>query len=223
MIKIKICGITNTEDAVKACENGADLIGLIFVPGALRTVNSNIVKAMHDAISPGICGDVPKVGLFMNEDTEEVADTVIECGLNVVQLHGEESPEYCRKIKSVVMDKSGVSIPIIKAFKVDAGIVPQGSHMPGDYDDVDYFVFDTFHRGMVGGTGITFDWEILAKEADAIKKPFFVAGGLTPGNVKDAIEIINPYGVDVSSGVEKEKGKKDVALLKEFIQNAKNT
>ncbi|MFH1552145.1 MAG: phosphoribosylanthranilate isomerase [Candidatus Omnitrophota bacterium] len=217
MVKVKICGLTNLEDAVKACECGADLLGFVFVEGTPRAVQKGAVKSIVSGL-PGDTKEVTeRVGLFKDEKPELAADVLSYCGLNYAQLVGEESPEYCRRLKDILNG----SIRIIKTFKVKERILPQGPYDLDDYGDVDYFVFDSFHPEIAGGTGRRFDWEVMVRQKEKIKKPFFIAGGLTPENVHDAVTAVGPYGVDVSSGVEKRPGEKDWNLLKEFIKNAK--
>ena len=221
MIKVKICGITNLEDAVKACGYGADLLGFIFVEGTPRAVGMDTVKNIITDLPRGGESKVGRVGLFKDETIKNIIETISYCGLDYVQLHGDESLDYCRELKKALEEKICVQVKIIKAFKVKKKILPHGDAVPDDYADMDYFVFDAFHPVISGGTGTKFDWEVLKKEKYKIQKPFFIAGGLHPGNVADAVEIVRPYGVDVSSGVEKTPGKKDHKLLKEFIENAK--
>ncbi len=220
MVKVKICGITNVEDALLAFEYGADLLGFIFVKGTPRYVEnvSDIIKDLPAELKDkgGIAG------VFRDEKPEVVVETVARCGLDHVQLHGEESPDYCRALKEALLEGHGPGVRIMKTFKVKEKILPHGSCAFGDYEDADYFLFDTFHPGLPGGTGLRFDREALIREKDKIKKPFFIAGGLTPGNVSEAVRAVRPHGVDVSSGVERSPGKKGRDLLKEFIENAKN-
>ncbi len=216
MVKVKICGITNLEDAVKACEYGADLIGFVFVEGTPRHVAEDKVKSMVGAIPAALKGKTALVGLFMDASAETVIKTVRSCGLSYVQLHGEESPEYC-----VALKKSLGDAKIIKVFKVKKGIIPCGVFETGDYGAADHFLFDAYRPDAAGGTGKAFDWPSLKRYSVDFDKPFFVAGGLDPLNVADAIRVMRPYGVDVSSGVESSPGKKDALLMKEFIQNAK--
>jgi len=206
LVKVKICGITNLEDAVRACEYGADLIGFIFVKGTPRVVVAGDVEKILSGISPDLRGKVDRVGLFRDEKPEVVEEAVASCGLNCVQLHGS------------LKDALGRELKIIKTFKVKESILPAGGFGVKDYIDADFFVFDTFHPEIAGGTGVRFDWEVIKKEKPHIEKPFFVAGGLTPENVSDAVKTVCPYGVDVSSGVENSPGKKDGKLLKEFIE-----
>ncbi len=221
MVKVKICGITSMSDAGKSLEYGADFLGFIFVPGTPRRVNKDTVKEIVNLVSveseahhkPAL------VGLFKNEGLKKVAETVISCGLDHVQLHGDESPDYCAKLKDSIWVKADIRVKVIKAFKVKEEIMPIGEYSLDDYTKADFFVFDTYHPEAAGGTGESFDWNVL-KQHD-INKPFFIAGGLTPANVLEAVKAVSPYGVDVSSGVESSPGIKDDKLLKEFIENAK--
>ncbi|MFH1395694.1 MAG: phosphoribosylanthranilate isomerase [Candidatus Omnitrophota bacterium] len=222
MVKVKICGITNQEDALEAVTCGADFLGFIFVKNTPRFVNKNIVKAILSSGFKKINPNLICVGLFKDEGLEEVADIINYCGLNCVQLHGAETPDYCARLKKVLCKEYGTLVTVIKSFKVGQEILPNGNYGIRDYESADYFVFDTFHPEIAGGTGTEFDTEVLKKEKVRIKTPFFIAGGLNPGNVSYVVKNILPYGVDVSSGVETIVGKKDKNLLKEFIYNAKN-
>ncbi|MGB2601157.1 MAG: phosphoribosylanthranilate isomerase [Candidatus Omnitrophota bacterium] len=214
MVKVKICGITSFEDADKACEYGADFLGFIFVKGTPRCIDpfeaSDIIQKLKERFD-----HVGMVGLFKDEDIVKVREVVSSCNLDHVQLHGGELPGYCRELKAVT------GVKIIKAFKVDGDILSHGSHRISDYADADYFVFDTYHPLVAGGTGVQFDWDALSGLNDDIRGRSFVAGGLAPDNVAEAVRTVKPYGVDVSSGVEESPGKKDDKLLKEFIENAK--
>ncbi|MFH1837099.1 MAG: phosphoribosylanthranilate isomerase [Candidatus Omnitrophota bacterium] len=222
MVKVKICGITNLEDALMAGKYGADLLGFIFVENTLRNVEMNIVKDIIFSLNTRGFSNVAKVGLFKDENQEKVSKIVKFCELDHVQLHGNETPEYCKELKTSVLKKCGRDIRIIKAFKVADKILSHGSYGMSDYDDADYLVFDTFKADLDGGTGKEFSWDILIEDRIDIKKQFFVAGGITPENVKEAVKRIQPYGIDVSSGVEEIPGKKDERLLKEFVKNAKS-
>jgi len=223
MVKVKICGITSLEDAVMACKCGADLLGFIFIENTPRNMEINVVKDIIFSLNMTGFSNVAKVGLFKDEEKEKASDIITFCGLDHVQLHGKEDPEYCKALKMSVSEKCERDIKIIKAFKIADKILPNGDHDISEYDSTDYLVFDTFKAGLDGGTGKEFDWEILIQDRVNIKKQFFVAGGLTPENVKEAVKRIQPYGVDVSSGVEEITGKKDEKLLKEFVKNAKST
>ncbi len=211
MVKVKICGLTNKEDALKACEYGADLVGFVFAEGSPRSVGPETVKDIVEAVPQG----VGKVGLFKDDALEEVEECFLSCDLDHVQLHGDESPAYCAELKEALR-KNGKAVGIIKTFKVKDKIL---GFPAGAYVDAAYYLFDTFHEKMMGGTGIKFDWAVIRDfKGD---RPFFLAGGLNQRNVAEAVREVHPYGVDVSSGVEGSVGKKDENKLKEFIQNAK--
>ena len=222
MVRVKICGIKRPEDALRACECGADLLGFVFVAGTPRAVTVGEVKAALSALPALERERIGTVGLFRDADPEDVVSTVVECGLDHVQLHGSEHPTYCLDLKEKLRAEHGLKVKVMKTFKVKAGILSAGSYVPGDYDGADYLLFDTFHKELPGGTGRSFNWEVLNEEKDTIGKPFFIAGGLGPDNVAEAVRYVNPYGVDVSSGVEEYPKKKDERLVKEFIYNAKN-
>jgi len=207
MVKVKICGITELDDALKAHELGADLVGFIFFEKSPRKVD----PAYARTIIKRLPADLLKVGLFLNQHSGTVKAIAEGCRLNVLQLHGDEKPDYCEGLRK--------EFKIIKSFKVrdPSSVVGVNSYK----DSVDYYLFDTYVKGMPGGTGRNFNWDIL--KGKAFKKPIFLAGGLTPKNVGDAVRKVAPYAVDVASGVEKSPGKKDHKLLKEFIDNAKKT
>ncbi len=217
MVKVKICGLTNREDAVKAYELGADYLGFIFVEGTIRYREDlkDVILSLPDELKKR----AQPVGLFKDEDLEKVTETALACDIGYLQLHGDESPSYCRDLKEALKG----SVKIMKVFKVKEEVLPVKYHILDDYVDADFFVFDAFHVELAGGAGVKFGEEVLMKEREKIKKPFFVAGGLTPGNVSSLIKKLRPYGVDVSSGVEKSPGRKDEKLLKEFIENAKKS
>ena len=200
--RIKICGITNLDDARLAVELGADMLGFIFFAGSPRAVNRET--------SARICRAVPveKVGVFVNETAPVIQATVTACGLTMIQLHGDEPPSFCRQF----------SAKIIKAIRArDRAAVRAAAEY-----DVDALLLDTYTAGQHGGTGQTFDWS-LAVEAKKLGKPLILSGGLTPENVADAIRQVRPYAVDVASGVERQPGKKDPEKLRRFIEAVKTT
>jgi len=204
MVKVKICGITELGDALKAHELGADFVGFIFFENSPRKIDAERARRIIEDLPK----DLPKVGLFFNQDPESVRATAEKCHIDILQLHGDESPAYCGRLKK--------DFKIIKSFKVkDASSIEKVD----DYDEVDYYLFDTYVKGIPGGTGKSFNWDIL--KGRQFKKGVFLAGGLTPKNVGAAVKKAAPYAVDVASGVEVSPGKKDYALLKEFIDNAK--
>ncbi|HAJ56981.1 MAG TPA: phosphoribosylanthranilate isomerase [Candidatus Omnitrophica bacterium] len=203
MTKIKICGITNYRDAAFSVFSGADLLGFIFYKNSLRC----ILPAKAKAIVQKLPKNVLKVGVFVNEAPEKVKKIADACGLDLLQFHGDESPEYLSSFKDY---------RTMKAFRVK-GKLSLKVLMPYK---ADFFLFDTYQKDTFGGTGKAFDWGML-KPLKKIKTPFFVSGGLTPDNVCGLIKKIRPFGVDVSSGVEKSPGKKDLKSVKAFIDAAR--
>jgi phosphoribosylanthranilate isomerase len=202
MIKVKICGITNLEDALMAAEAGADALGFVFYQGSPRFISHEQAAAIIQRLPPF----VQTVGLFVNEELATVNLVSDRCGLDVVQLHGEEPSDYC----------SAVRRRVIKAFRVkDAAVL---DNMAGYC--VAGCLLDTWSTAAHGGTGKTFNWEIAARAA-ASYNSIILAGGLTPENVAGAISAVKPYAVDVSSGVESSPGKKDAGLVNRFIRSCK--
>ena len=212
MVKVKICGITNLEDAIKACEYGADLLGFVFVKDTPRCVKEDKVKDIILNLPKEYKDKVDRVGLFVNEDIKTIVETVVFCDLNYIQLHGQESPDYCRKLKERLPERKTLKAIPVKSDTPFKSIL--------DYDAIDFFLFDSFSETVPGGTGKRFNWDLL--EGSNFNKPFFLAGVLTPDNVASAVKAVKPYGVDVSSGVEKSPGIKDKDKVREFIANAKS-
>ncbi|NOS72905.1 MAG: phosphoribosylanthranilate isomerase [Verrucomicrobia bacterium] len=201
-IQVKICGITSVADAQAAAGAGADLIGLMFYDKSPRHVTLETAAEIARSISPFVV----KVGVFVNPTEELVTRAIAECNLSLLQFHGEETPEFCTKFGVMSM----------KAFRVrDA----ESLRALADYN-TDAWLLDAYSPGALGGTGEKFNWE-LAIEARKLGRPIFLAGGLTPDNVGGAVSLVQPFGVDVSSGVEMSPGKKDPAKVKLFIERAK--
>ena len=197
MTRVKICGITNLEDALVAVEAGADALGFVFFQGSSRYISPEHAAAIICYLPPF----VQTVGLFVNEKSAIVNAIADQCGVDIVQLHGEESPEYCQAITRRV----------IKAFRVkDAASLDTMS----DYR-VAGWLLDAWSPAAHGGTGTTFNWDIAAHAAAS--RPIILAGGLTPENVAEAVVTVRPYAVDVSSGVESEPRKKSAGLINQFI------
>jgi phosphoribosylanthranilate isomerase len=200
-VKVKVCGMTNLKDALIAVEEGADAVGFIFYKKSPRSVTMKIVREIILELPPF----VDTVGVFVDETAEQINKIVDSCNLDMVQLHGDESPTFCKRIRRRV----------IKAFKVkDMQSVKKLSSF-----QVSGFLLDTFSKDLHGGTGKVFDWN-LALPAKKFG-PVIIAGGLTPYNVQQAIRQVRPYGVDVCSGVESEPGIKDHKKVKAFLKNAK--
>lgn len=200
---VKICGITNTADALAAADAGADAIGLMFYEKSPRNLTLPAAAEIARALPPYII----KVGVFVNPAEEFVLRAVGECGLNIVQFHGDETPEFCAQFP----------VMVLKAFRIrDAESLKALPEYP-----TDAWLLDAYSPDKPGGTGEKFNWD-LAIEAQKFGKPTFLAGGLTPENVADAIRKVRPYGVDVSSGVESSPGRKDHAKVAAFIKAAKS-
>jgi len=203
MTKIKICGITNKQDAINAAGLGVDMLGFVFFKRSKRNVEPKTVRDIVNELPPYIA----KVGIFVDEDAKNVIDVAEDCSLDILQFHGSEDAAYCAGFKD--------SYKVIKAFRIKDKKSLNGIN---DYD-ADYYTLDTYSPDMAGGTGICFNWNILT--GYEFLKPVILSGGLTPDNVIQAIEIVSPYGVDVSSGVEKLPGKKDLDLMKRFVANVR--
>lgn len=203
-IKVKICGITRPEDAEAAVDAGADLLGLVFYDESPRHVTLETAAAISRVIPPHIL----RVGLFVNPAPEQVEETITHCTLQMLQFHGNEPPEFCRRFGLMSM----------KAFRVQG---PETLNRLRSYD-TDAWLLDAHEPGVWGGTGRTFDWQIAA-EAVRLGKPVFLAGGLTPENVEEAVQIVRPYGVDVSGGVEAAPGHKDPEKVRAFIAAARRS
>jgi len=201
MIKVKICGITNKEDALYAAECGADALGFIFYEKSPRYIEPDNAKTIIAALPPF----VTTVGVFVNKDFNDIRDITLLTGVTVVQLHGDESPSYCNLVEG----------KLIKAIRVKNDSSIEGLKKY----DVDTFLLDSFDKNSFGGSGLTFDWK-LAEKAKQYGK-IILAGGLTPDNVEEAVKKVAPYGVDVNSGVEKKPGIKNKNKVKKFIIRSK--
>ncbi len=203
MIRVKICGITRLEDALIARDAGADAVGFVFAKSS-RKVSPEKAREITSQLGPLIS----TVGVFVNEKTSTILRIAQKCKLSAVQLHGDETSQAVRALASG-------SLKVIKAFRV-------ADHL--NFDKIAKFpanalLLDTFSSGQYGGTGKTFDWAKLKKLKTSA--PLIVSGGLRPDNVGQLLKICEPYGVDVSSGVEKSPGIKDPFLIRKFIENVK--
>lgn len=200
-MKIKICGLREPAHAIKAAELGADFLGFVFAASPRQVTPDQAREIIRQ-----LPGQPARVGVFVDETPEVINEIVSYCGLDMVQLHGRETPGECRRIKR----------PVIKGFRVrDAGSLAEMEEYRGA---VAMFLLDSYVRGVAGGTGRAFDWS-LARQAAALGK-ILLAGGLNPENVRAAIEAARPYGVDVSSGVET-GGIKDMAKIEAFIRQVR--
>ncbi len=201
-VKVKICGLTNLPDAQAAAAAGADLLGFIFADKSPRRLTVEAAAA----ITREVPAHILKVGVFVNPTEDLVQHALRECGLGLLQFHGEEPPEFC----------TGFGVMNMKAFRIrDERSLLALPHYP-----TDAWLLDTYSEKQAGGTGQTFNWE-LAVAAKKHGRPIFLAGGLTPENVAEAVRRVQPFAVDVSSGVESAPGRKDHDKVGAFIRAAK--
>ena len=203
MTKIKICGTTDLKDALAAAEAGADAVGFVFAQSP-RRITPKKAKEIISKLPPFISA----VGVFVNQRPKIINKIIKTCGLNYVQLHGDETPADCRKIKGKV----------IKAFRVK----DKKSLKAISRYSVSAVLLDTFSPEKYGGTGKAFNWE-LAVKAKKFGMPVILAGGLGTGNLLKAIRKVKPFAVDVSSGIESRPGKKDGRMLRKAVEIARRS
>ena len=208
--KVKICGITNREDAIQAIEAGADMLGFNFYPPSPRYITPDTCRELIKALE-GQNLTAVYVGVFVNASSEEIAHILNQCGLDLAQLSGDEPPEFLFDLKE-------------KAFK---GLHPKSMNeaieLSQEYamgNTIPALLVDAHQVGAYGGTGRLANWEIARVIAE--KYPVLLAGGLHPANVARALDEVRPWGVDVASGVEANPGKKDPLLVRDFIRVVKN-
>lgn len=205
MTRVKICGITRPEDAELAAELGAWAIGFVLWPGSSR----HIEPALAAGIERRVRRRVETFGVFVNPTLDEVVAAVENIGLTHVQLHGDEGPSFC----TAVGERTGATV--VKALRIGSGA---DMRELGRFHAIDMHLLDAAVRGQRGGTGQTWDWDLIDQRR--VKVPLILSGGLSPENVADGIARVRPYAVDVSSGVESEPGIKDPALVEAFITAA---
>jgi phosphoribosylanthranilate isomerase len=203
MTKVKICGITSLEDGEAAVHTGADAVGFIFYPGSSRCVTPDQVREISRKLNAGIC----RVGVFVDHEAEEVRRIVGFCGLDLIQFHGKESPDYCRGfspsvIIKAVSFKQEEDLALLKEYSVRAILV------------------DAHDPRLRGGTGKTCDWNLARKAGE--RYPLILSGGLNAGNILSAIKTVCPLAVDIGSGVEARPGKKDPGKMKELMNAIKS-
>jgi phosphoribosylanthranilate isomerase len=199
IVKVKICGVTNYQDASAAVDMGADLLGFNFYPESPRFVSPEKATKIINRL-PGF---IDIAGVFVNASFEQIQKTINQCQLNWVQLHGDESPQFCQSFLSL-------NVRTMKALRVK----DQTDIERADDFFTDAILLDAFNPEKYGGTGIAFDWNIIGH----IGKRVFLAGGINPDNAADAVEL-GVYGIDVCSGIEAEPGKKDHKKMKELFEN----
>lgn len=201
-VRVKICGITRLEDALFAANAGADALGFVFYDKSPRHIEAEKAAVLCNALPPF----VTRVGLFVDASPEAVKGMLQAVSLDLLQFHGDETPDYCAQFGK----------PYIKAVRVHAAT--DLLKYAADFDAACGLLLDTYVAGVPGGTGESFDWKLIPQN---FPKPIVLSGGLTPTNVGDAIQQTRPWAVDVSSGVESAKGIKDMHKVAQFIANAK--
>jgi phosphoribosylanthranilate isomerase len=214
MVKVKICGIANLEDARSAIAAGADMLGFNFYRPSPRFIEPaqvrKILESLHSEIEEH---GITMVGVFVNEASPAVvADIVDQADLNAVQLHGDESIEFCAALKQLLNGKL-----LIKVLRVTETFDPAET----ERYDVDAIMLDAFHREMTGGTGQVVDW-IVARTTRELVPRLFLAGGLSPENVAEAIAEVGPFAVDACSSLESTPGRKSAERMKAFVRAARN-
>jgi phosphoribosylanthranilate isomerase len=202
-LKVKICGITRSRDALNAIELGVDALGFIFAPSP-RQISPEGARRIIGAIPPF----VKTVGVFVNEDAASIREHINYCGLDLVQLHGDESPDFCSNLMPHVLKalriKDESNLPAYKAYQ----------------KNVRGLLLDTYAKDKAGGTGKTFDWQLAIKIMEA-GIPVILSGGLDPLNIVAAIKTVKPYAIDVNSGVEEHPGKKSYWKMKELMDQVR--
>lgn len=207
MTKVKICGLSTPETITSAIDNGADFIGFVFYPSSPRNVEIEVAKYLASQVpeNTGI------VGLFVNPNDQTLLEVLTDVPLSMIQLHGGERPERVQEIKETF------GLPVMKAVAIES--VDDLANILQYEDVADWLLFDAKGKELPGGNGIAFDWDIL-KDYQG-EKPWMLAGGLTPDNVAEALEILSPDAMDVSSGVESAPGQKDPAKIEAFLSAVK--
>ena len=201
--KIKICGITNSKNALDAVDLGVDALGFVFFGESPRYIEPKKARKIINLLPSFVL----RVGLFVNASKEEVLSAISDSSVNVLQFHGDEDEQFCNQF----------NLPYIKAISFQDGVnLLEYCKL---FTSSSAILIDTYSENMRGGTGKTFNWDLLPKE---LPLPLIIAGGLDSGNVSSLINSINPYGVDVSGGVESDKGIKDYTMMKNFVLGVHN-
>jgi phosphoribosylanthranilate isomerase len=202
-VQVKICGITNFHDALSAVRLGVDALGFVFAPSP-RQIAPQEARVIVRSLPPF----VQTVGVFVNEDPTAITEITHICGLDLIQLHGDEPPEVCSAFMPLTIKafqlKDSVSLQSIKPYR----------------GKVRAFLFDTYSKGKRGGTGETFDWD-LAIKGKRLGVPIILSGGITPSNMESAIYRVKPHAIDVNSGIEAGLGKKSPVLMRKLMQTAR--
>ncbi len=212
MFRVKICGITSAADARAASEAGADAIGINFFSGSPRCCTLAQAREVAGAAQAGVC----RVGVFVNASLDEIRRAAAEVPLDVVQLHGDETPEIIRDLRP---------LPVMRVFRLQSGAEPLSRYLDACHRLQAWprmALVDAMSAAEYGGTGKTLDWPLLAAQRKAWRGlPLVLAGGLKPENVAEAIAAVRPWAVDVASGVEESPGRKSVSLVRQFVAAAR--
>jgi len=202
--RVKICGITNLDDALTAINYGADAIGLVFYSPSPRNIEINKAADIIKHLPPFIT----IVGLFVNAEARFIEEVINQVGIDLIQFHGDEPEAFCQQFQR----------PYIKALRMKSGLDLKQSVT--DYRSAKALLLDTYKKGIPGGTGESFHWELVPHD---LNKAIILAGGLNATNVKSAISVVKPYAVDVSGGIEKQHGLKDAQKIKDFMSAVRKT
>jgi len=201
-VRVKICGLTRSQDVATAVAAGADALGFVFVPASPRCLEAETAQSLCAQVPAFVC----RVGLFLNQDAGAVRSVLKQVPLSLLQFHGDEAPAYCRQF----------GLPYIKAIRVQSANSLAAAE--AEFPDAAGILADSHPPGGLGGTGQPLDWSRIC----AGRLPLILAGGLTPSNVAEAIRLVRPWAVDVSSGVETSPGIKDAIAIRKFIDEASN-
>lgn len=212
MVKIKICGITSLADAHAAIEAGADMLGFNFYRPSPRFIEPAAARQIIDSLKAETGTPAETAGIFVNESIDDLLRVATIAGVDTVQLHGDESPNYCDELKSHLGNKI-----LIKALRVNESFEPREA---GNYH-VDAVMLDAFHAQLRGGTGHVINWDVARATREVVPR-LFLSGGLSPENVAEAIVRVQPYAIDACSSLESAPGRKDAARMKAFVSAARN-
>ena len=203
-LQVKICGITKLDQAIAIEQSGATAIGFICVPGTPRYIEATHIRAISNQLS------IDRVGVFLDASIDTIRETIAIANLNGVQLHGKESPAFCQELRSL-------NIKLIKALRIRSQADLDQAKLYQSY--VDVLLLDAYHPEQAGGTGLTIDWTILKEFRPTCD--WWLAGGLTPNNVSDALTLLTPDGIDLSSGLENAPGDKNLERVQTLFKHLK--
>jgi len=210
VLRVKICGVTKLEQGLAIAKLGATALGFILVPSSPRYISPERLVS----IIPHLPASVEAIGVFANSSQEEIIEIVRATGLTAIQLHGQETPDYCRELRQQLPD-----VELIKALRIRSA---EDLENTVTYQTlVDTLLLDAYHPQLLGGTGHTLDWSMLQNFAPTC--PWFLAGGLSPDNILEALGKVNPHGIDLSSSLEFAPGDKDLAKVEKLFQHLQAT